>query len=189
MLEVAKDRAYFEKSGGGVTFSGGEPLDQTGFLVPCIERFLGVGITVAIESCLAVEPASLAAVLPYPVEWLVDVKHTDPEKFLGQTAGRVDQVLTNLRTLARSSSSVTFRIPLIPGFQRFRGGPGTDLRLSGVVGPRVAAGPSGGHSAVPRIGRRKVPAAGPGQPLHPSPAERADGRTLAADGVGIRIFW
>ena len=114
VAEVCRDRAFFEKSGGGVTFSGGEPLDQVEFLLRCIERLSALGVGVAIESCLAVEPSALEPFLDYRIEWLVDVKHVDEDAYLMQTGGHVDQVLANLRTLSRSSSCVTYRIPLIP---------------------------------------------------------------------------
>jgi pyruvate formate lyase activating enzyme len=116
VAEVSKDALFFGKSGGGVTFSGGEPLDQVEFLVACIERLEALGIGVAIETCLAVEPENVAAMLAHRVEWLVDVKHVDEEKFLLQTGGHVSQPLENLRAVARSTAAVTFRIPLIPGF-------------------------------------------------------------------------
>jgi len=116
VAEVSKDRLFFEKSGGGVTFSGGEPLAQLGFLVACIEKLEALRISVAIESCLAVEPESVAAVMAHRVEWLIDVKHVDEEKYLLQTGGHVAQSLQNIRAIAKSTSAVTFRIPLIPGF-------------------------------------------------------------------------
>jgi len=116
VTELSKDAVFFSKSGGGVTFSGGEPLDQPEFLVACIERLAALGISVAIETCLAVEPETVAAVLAHNVEWLVDVKHVDEEKYLLQTGGHVGQSLENLRAIARSTPAVTFRIPLIPGF-------------------------------------------------------------------------
>jgi len=116
VAEVLKDAPFFLKSGGGVTFSGGEPLDQGEFLLRCVQRFTALGIGVAVESCLAVDPSVLAPFLDYPIEWLVDVKHVDEEKYLLQTSGPVDQALENLRVLSRSSSNVTYRIPLIPGF-------------------------------------------------------------------------
>jgi len=116
IAEVLKDRLFFAKSGGGVTFSGGEPLDQAEFLVPCLEQLIEAGIDVAIETCLAAPPAALAVLLPYPIEWLVDVKHIDETKFLEQTSGRLSPILDNLRTVSRSAPRVTYRIPLIPDF-------------------------------------------------------------------------
>jgi len=116
VAEAAKDRLFFAKSGGGVTFSGGEPLDQLDFLLGCVQRLEALGISVAVESCLAVEPEAVEALLAHRIEWLIDVKHVDEEKTLLQTAGRVDQMLENIRLIAKNAAKVTFRIPLIPGF-------------------------------------------------------------------------
>jgi len=116
VAEIARDKAFFAKSGGGVTFSGGEPLDQLEFLKQCFEKLTALGIPIAIESCLAVERQAVEALLEYPIEWLVDVKHVDPEKYLAQTSGSVDQLLDNLRLLSKSAKKITYRIPLIPGF-------------------------------------------------------------------------
>ena len=116
VAEVAKDRSFFLKSGGGVTFSGGEPLDQIEFLGRCIEQFLAMEIPVAIESCLAVDHETLATMLGFPIDWLVDVKHVVEDKYLRQTGGHVEQVLANLRALSKASSRVIYRVPLIPGF-------------------------------------------------------------------------
>jgi pyruvate formate lyase activating enzyme len=116
VVEVAKDKVFFDKSGGGVTFSGGEPLDQVEFLVGCVGKLGAEGIGVAIETCLAVAPETLEALLPYPIHWLVDVKHVDAGKYLDQTTGDLDQTLANVRALSLASTRVTYRIPLIPGF-------------------------------------------------------------------------
>jgi len=114
--EVLKDKVFFAKSGGGVTFSGGEPLAQTEFLLSCIGRLGALGISVTIESCLAVEPSAVAAVAAQSVDWLIDVKQVEDERFLLQTSGDLGLVLANTRTVAKVSPNVTFRIPLIPGF-------------------------------------------------------------------------
>jgi pyruvate formate lyase activating enzyme len=116
VTEVTQDTAFFTKSGGGVTFSGGEPLDQVEFLEACVRALSARGVSVAVESCLAVEPEALAKLLAYPLDWLVDLKHVDAEAYLYQTSGHVDQALNNLRTLARSTARITYRIPVIPGF-------------------------------------------------------------------------
>jgi pyruvate formate lyase activating enzyme len=116
MTQLVCDQPYFTKSGGGVTFSGGEPLNQPEFVAECVTRLADVGISSAIETCLAVERKNVELLLPLPVYWLVDVKHVDEEKFLQETGGHVEDVLSNIALVARSARSITFRIPLIPGF-------------------------------------------------------------------------
>jgi pyruvate formate lyase activating enzyme len=114
--EVLKDKAFFDKSGGGVTFSGGEPLDQPEFLLECVQRLEMVGVSVAIESCLAVEASALLPFLGHNIHWLVDVKHLDADKLAAKTAGDAPSILANLRLLASREVQVTYRVPLIPGF-------------------------------------------------------------------------
>ena len=114
--EVVKDQAFFAKSGGGVTFSGGEPLDQPEFLLQCIEKLEALGVPVAIETCLAVESAVLLPFLEHNIQWLVDVKHLDPQRFLTRTAGDVAWVVSNVRLVSDKADHVAYRVPLIPGF-------------------------------------------------------------------------
>ncbi len=116
MTQLVCDRPYFMKSGGGVTFSGGEPLNQPEFVAECVTRLADLGVGSAIETCLAVERKNVELLLPLPLYWLVDVKHVDEEKFLQETGGHVEDVLSNIALVARSAYHVTFRIPLIPSF-------------------------------------------------------------------------
>ncbi len=114
--EVAKDAVFFRRSSGGMTFSGGEPLLHPEFLLECLERAEALGIPVAIETCLAVSKPPLEALLSHPIHWLLDLKHVDANIFLEGTGGDLETVLENLAVIAARASEVTFRIPLIPGF-------------------------------------------------------------------------
>jgi pyruvate formate lyase activating enzyme len=116
IAEVAKDEAFFRRSGGGLTFSGGEPLLHPDFLLDCTERAEALGIPVAIETCLAVGQPPLKALLAHGIHWLLDVKHVDAAAFKAGTGGELGMVLGNMALIAAASPTVTFRIPLIPGF-------------------------------------------------------------------------
>ncbi len=116
MEEVLKDEAFFRESGGGVTFSGGEPLLHGAFLLECVERLRGMNISVAIESCLAVSGAPLDALLSHPIHWLLDLKQVDSEVFREKTGGDLAMVLSNFRAIAAAAPKLTIRIPLIPDF-------------------------------------------------------------------------
>ena len=114
--EVCKDSVFFcEKRGWGDVL-GGEPLEQAGYVLQCSRLFQQRGVSVAIETSLAVEPRALELLLGSPIEWLVDVKHVVPQKFRRQTGGSLEQVLTNIRRVSKASDRVTYRIPVIPGF-------------------------------------------------------------------------
>jgi pyruvate formate lyase activating enzyme len=114
--EVLKDRAFFDKSGGGVTFSGGEPLNHPEVLLESIVRFEAEGVSVAIETCLAVEAPVLLPFLGHNIHWLVDVKHTDADKLADKTAGDALAILELVRLIASREAQVTYRVPLIPRF-------------------------------------------------------------------------
>lgn len=114
--EVMKDAPFFAKSGGGVTFSGGEPLAHPAFARELAEVFLGRGVSVAIETCLAVAPRALEPLLGLPILWLADLKHVDAARFKDGTGGNLAQVNANMTTLAASGADLELRVPLVPGF-------------------------------------------------------------------------
>lgn len=119
MAEVSKDVAFFRRSGGGLTFSGGEPLLHPDFLLECVGRAESLGIPVAMETCLAVgKPphGGIEALLAHPIHWLLDLKEVDAATFREGTGGDLAPVLENMALIAARASEVTIRIPLIPGF-------------------------------------------------------------------------
>ncbi len=71
---LAKDAALFSRTGGGVTFSGGEPLLQSEALLPLLRKLKRGGIDIVFETALAVPAESVANVLPFADGFLVDIK-------------------------------------------------------------------------------------------------------------------
>jgi pyruvate formate lyase activating enzyme len=114
--EVMRDAPFFAKSGGGVTFSGGEPLAHPAFARELAEILSGRGIRVAIETCLAVAPRALEPFLGLPILWLADLKQVDADRFKEGTGGNLAQVTANMMTLAASGADLELRVPLVPGF-------------------------------------------------------------------------
>ena len=114
--EVMKDAPFFAKSGGGVTFSGGEPLAHPAFAHELAEILAARGISVAIETCLAVAPGALKPLLGLPILWLADLKQVDADRFKEGTGGNLAQVTANTTTLAASGADLELRVPLVPGF-------------------------------------------------------------------------
>lgn len=114
--EAMKDEVFFRNSGGGVTFSGGEPLQQAGLLLELVTTLTGLGLDCAIETCLAVGPGSLEPFLDFQLTWLVDLKHMDARAFRAGTGGELSVVLANMERLADRGAKIVFRVPVIPGF-------------------------------------------------------------------------
>jgi pyruvate formate lyase activating enzyme len=116
MTEVLKDEIFFRNSGGGVTFSGGEPLLQPELLLELATSFISQGLDCAIETCLAVGAGNLEPFLDLPLTWLVDLKHTDAKVFREGTGGDLSIILANMERLAGCGAKLVFRVPVIPGF-------------------------------------------------------------------------
>ena len=114
--EVLRDAPFFLKSGGGATFSGGEPLAHATFARELAQILLDHGVAVAVETCLAVAPRALETFSGAPVLWLADLKHVDPVRFREGTGGDLAQVSANMTALAASGAELELRIPLVPGF-------------------------------------------------------------------------
>jgi pyruvate formate lyase activating enzyme len=116
VAEIERDRPFFESSGGGVTFSGGEPLCYPAFLVACLEGCREKGLHTAVDTSgfatkkVIRDIARLADVLLY------DIKHMDPKAHKRHTGVDNEQILENLRTLSEEAADIWIRFPLIPGF-------------------------------------------------------------------------
>ncbi|GFP26270.1 pyruvate formate lyase activating enzyme [Candidatus Hakubella thermalkaliphila] len=78
--ELLKDQIYFEKSGGGVTLSGGEPLMQPDFATALLHRLKEKGNNTALDTCGVCSTSCLNKVLPYTDIILFDLKEAEPER-------------------------------------------------------------------------------------------------------------
>jgi pyruvate formate lyase activating enzyme len=116
LAEIEKDLPFYRQSRGGVTLSGGEPLSQGQEVVTLLQKLQKRGINVSVETCLHVTWNKVERCLGLVGTYLVDLKHTDKEKFRQYTGGDSDLVMENLRKLAATRSNIIIRIPVIPGF-------------------------------------------------------------------------
>jgi pyruvate formate lyase activating enzyme len=116
MTQIAADAAFYRNSGGGVTFSGGEPFTQPEFLEELLGRCRTAGIRTAVETCGLVPVQTLLDLEPLVGLFLFDVKVMDPERHARYTGNSNGVILQNLRALAgRARSRITVRVPLVPG--------------------------------------------------------------------------
>ncbi len=116
LAEVRKDKAFYDTSGGGVTLSGGEVLLQLSFAVELSRRLRQENIHVAVETAGAVPEKAFSAMLEEVDYVLMDLKHYDTDAHRAGTGLGNEQVLANLRHLAKSGKAYLVRIPVIPGF-------------------------------------------------------------------------
>ena len=116
LREVRKDQIFYEESGGGMTLSGGEVLQQAVFAAALIRAGHSEGIHCAVETTGYAAPERFDAFLPEPDLFLFDFKHYDAEKHQAFTGVSNAPILRNLRALTTVGKPVIARIPVIPGF-------------------------------------------------------------------------
>jgi len=119
--ELLADRVFFETSGGGVTFSGGEPLAQADALVQTARILRSQGIPVAVETSLGVPQVWLERTLEEVDLILADLKAADSGDHEHWTGRGNERILGNFRLLAEYSErhghpAVVARTPLVPGY-------------------------------------------------------------------------
>jgi pyruvate formate lyase activating enzyme len=114
--EVCKDKSYYENSGGGVTFSGGEPLRQSDFLLHACRACRQEQIHTAIETCGNVAWQVFNNLIDELDLIFYDLKHIDPDLHKQHTGVTNELILANLKKLSAAFSPLIVRIPVIPGF-------------------------------------------------------------------------
>jgi pyruvate formate lyase activating enzyme len=113
--EIEKDRVFFEQSGGGATFSGGEPLAQPEFLEELIDALRGRGIRTALDTT-GLAPAELLSRIAAKTDLvLYDLKIMDEARHRELTGVSNRPILENLARLAASTTEAWVRIPLMAG--------------------------------------------------------------------------
>ena len=113
--ELEKERVFMDESGGGVTFSGGEPLQQFIFLTEMLTICKRHDIHTAIDTALFASWENIKAVVELADLFLVDLKLMDSAAHKKYTGIPNEQILDNIRKLSASDTSIILRIPMIPG--------------------------------------------------------------------------
>ncbi|HXX64888.1 MAG TPA: glycyl-radical enzyme activating protein [Bacteroidota bacterium] len=115
MEVVLKDVPFYEQSGGGVTFSGGEPLMQSRFLIGLLQHCGAHKLHRVVDTAGFASPAVLLAVAEHTDLFLYDLKSMDDEVHRRITGVPVALVLGNLERLASWGKKVIIRMPVVPG--------------------------------------------------------------------------
>ncbi|NDJ55678.1 glycyl-radical enzyme activating protein [Enterobacteriaceae bacterium 4M9] len=116
LATVMRDRPFYERSGGGITLSGGEPFMNPQLTQTLLQRSHEAGIHTAVETCLHVPWRYIEPSLAHIDLFLADLKHVDSAAFKQWTDGSAKRVLDNLKRIAAAGKKMTIRVPLVPGF-------------------------------------------------------------------------
>jgi pyruvate formate lyase activating enzyme len=112
---VRRDSDFYIASGGGVTFSGGEPTGQPKFLLAALQAMQGIGLHTAVETCLHIAWEQLEPLLSHVNLLLTDIKHMNSQQHSALTGVPNDLILDNFRKIAARNIPVRVRLPLISG--------------------------------------------------------------------------
>lgn len=112
---IEQDRIFYDESGGGVTFSGGEPLEQAEFLLELLVECGSLGIHRVVDTSGYADSDQLLAVARHTDLFLFDLKIIDSGKHRQYTGLPNDAILENLKLLVENGAKIDIRIPVIPG--------------------------------------------------------------------------
>ena len=113
--EVIKDKAFYDNSGGGVTFSGGECMLQLDFLCEILKKCKAAGIHTAVDTAGNVPWKSFEKILPFTDLFLYDIKAFGAELHRKDTGVSNELILENLKNLS-GRADIIVRIPVIGGY-------------------------------------------------------------------------
>jgi len=116
MTEIEKDIIFYDESAGGATFSGGEPLMQTEFLLALLNQCRKKQIHTTVDTSCCAQPGVVDAVAEKTDLFLCDLKHTDSDAHRLLAGVGNTLILANIKRLSHAGKRIIIRIPIIPGF-------------------------------------------------------------------------
>lgn len=114
--QLLSDKDIYIQSGGGVTFSGGEPLLQTEFLLDVLPILKAHGIHIAVETAMCLSWEKVEPVIELADLIFCDIKHMNAEKHKEATKVSNELILENIRRVSKKGKTMCLRTPIIPGF-------------------------------------------------------------------------
>jgi len=115
MAEIERDVVFYDSSGGGVTFSGGEPLMQADFLANLLARCKAQEIHTAVDTSCQAPWEVIQRMSDHVDLFLCDLKQMSPDAHKRITGMRNETILENLRRLAEFGGQIVLRMPVVPG--------------------------------------------------------------------------
>lgn len=110
------EKIFIDKSGGGVTFSGGEPLYQADFLKTCLKLCRAKGYHTTVDTCGYAPVEKIREILPYADMFLFDMKVMDDERHIQLTGVSNQTIISNYLYLLEAGKEVMVRIPVVRGY-------------------------------------------------------------------------
>ncbi len=112
--EILKDKVFYDKSGGGVTVSGGEPLLQPEFTSEIFKKSKEAGVSTALETCGYADGDTFLKCIENVDFVLFDIKAVSNENHKKWTGASNEQILNNLYSLDKLQKQYILRLPIIP---------------------------------------------------------------------------
>ncbi len=186
VAEIEPDRIFYVESGGGATFTGGEPLAQPDFLCALLALCRERGIDTVVDTAGCAPAGVLDRVAELAGEFLFDLKIIDAAGHQRFTGGSNRQILDNLERLVSRGAHVMVRVPLLPGVNDDPASLETIGRyleeLGGVTGVALLPFHRGGGRKYIKLGRRDAFAG-----AAPPPPERVAAARAALERHGLTV--
>jgi pyruvate formate lyase activating enzyme len=115
LAAIGEDTIFYDDSGGGVTFSGGEPLAQAAFVTDAMRALRAEDVHTALDTCGLARWDELRDAAAHASLVLYDLKLMDDDRHKAATGVSNRAILHNLVALAHGHANVWIRIPVIPG--------------------------------------------------------------------------
>lgn len=112
---IEKERIFFDQSGGGVTFSGGEPLIHSAMLIEMLDECRKRSIHTAIDTAGNVSTENILEVAKRTDLFLYDLKMMDSDLHKKWIHSGNERILENLKAISQTGAHIIIRIPLIGG--------------------------------------------------------------------------
>ncbi|MBP2630989.1 MAG: cutD 2, partial [Firmicutes bacterium] len=113
MQIIRKDCIFYQESGGGVTFSGGEPFMQSSYLRLLISQCQAMGIDTAVETSAYFDFAENQDIITALDAIFIDIKHMDDEIHQALTGVSNQKILENIVQISKLHQNIIIRVPLI----------------------------------------------------------------------------
>lgn len=112
---IAKEQVVMEESGGGVTFSGGEPLLQPDFLLELLKACKNENLHTAVDTSGLAKQDDFEKIVAFTDLFLFDLKLMDAELHKKYTGGSNQKILKNLKFISERNKTIRIRIPVVKG--------------------------------------------------------------------------